>query len=258
MMESCRLCGRFDELRDSHLMPKAFYKLARQSGDVNPNPIVVFGGIARKTPAQVRDALLCQQCEHRFNVRGERWVIENGWRGEGRFPLLTKLRAATPAQQLPDFTMYEKAAVSRVQIEQLVYFAVSVFWRTAVHDWPGANRIDLGGAEHEFRRYLLDEAPWPVDAVLQIVSDSRASEQNAVLFLSSPYDHAPDVRGYKCWVPGIMFQLLVGDIPSNLRTLCAASSPHGYICCGDLLRDLTTSPEIQDTLHRAREIGNLR
>src|SRR5688572_21841335 len=102
---TCRLCGRSGELRGSHLMPKAFYKLARQSGDINRNPIVVFGGAARKSSAQVRDGLLCQECEHRFNVRGERRVIENAWRGESRFPLLTKLRAAMPAQQLPDFTM---------------------------------------------------------------------------------------------------------------------------------------------------------
>ena len=196
MMGSCRLCGRFDDLRDSHLMPKAFYKLARQCGEINPNPIVVFGGVARKTSAQVRDVLLCQRCEHRFNVRGERWVIENAWRGEGRFPLLTKLRAATPVQELPDFRMYEAATVPHVQMDQLVYFAASVFWRTAVHDWPGANRIQLGAPAEQFGRYLLDEGPWPADAILQIlVSDSRELEQNAVLFLPSPYDHAPAVRG---------------------------------------------------------------
>ena len=55
-----------------------------------------------------------------------------------------------------------------------------------------------------------------------------------------------------------MFQLLLGDIPDNLRTYCAASSARRYIWCGDLLHDLRTSPEIQKTIHGAREIGDLR
>jgi hypothetical protein len=54
-----------------------------------------------------------------------------------------------------------------------------------------------------------------------------------------------------------MFQLLVGDIPGDVRAVCATSSPYRYICCGDLLHDLKTSPEIQKAIHGEREIGDL-
>jgi hypothetical protein len=79
---TCRLCRKTSDLQDSHLVPKAFYKLARAAGDKNPNPIVVTPKLQIKTSKQVSDYLLCRECEVRFNRGGEQWVIENCWHAE--------------------------------------------------------------------------------------------------------------------------------------------------------------------------------
>jgi len=240
-------------------MPKSFYKVARNSGDRNPNPIVLFEGRAVKTSKQVRDDVFCPDCEHRFNVRGEQWVIENAWNGRSKFPLFAKVRSVPAVEALPDFAVHDVASVPSIDMDRLVYFAASVFWRTAVHDWEGANRIELR-IEEELRKYLLDEGPWPANAVLLVlVSDSRATAQNAVVMLPSPYDHAPGICGYKFWVPGIMFQLLVGDgIPQNVRALCTVSSGRRRLYMGDLLADFRSSPEMRKVIEKAQVIGDLR
>ena len=50
---TCALCMQMKDLQDSHLLPRAFYKLARSAGEKNPNPIVVTPIVAMKTSKQV-------------------------------------------------------------------------------------------------------------------------------------------------------------------------------------------------------------
>lgn len=153
----CRLCGQNAELQDSHLLPKAFYKLAWAAGGRNPNPIVVTPKVALKTSRQVSDYLLCRDCEERFNKGGEKWIVENCWRGETDFPLNAALKAATPiAGSKPDLMIYFGASIPAIDLERIVYFAASVFWRAAVNDW-GENpiKLDLGPYEDSLRRFLL-------------------------------------------------------------------------------------------------------
>jgi len=63
----CRLCEKTRELRDSHLMPKALYKITRKAAEAdkqpNSNPVVITPAVALQTTKQVSDYLLCDQCE---------------------------------------------------------------------------------------------------------------------------------------------------------------------------------------------------
>jgi hypothetical protein len=92
----CHLCLETRELRDSHFIPAAFYKLLRAPGEKNPNPVVVNRNTQKQTSQQYRGHLLCAICEDRFNKGGEKWVLTNGWRTETDFPLRNALLAATP------------------------------------------------------------------------------------------------------------------------------------------------------------------
>jgi hypothetical protein len=44
MESNCALCGKLTVLIDSHLLPKALYRLLRDSGAKNPNPVLVTKG----------------------------------------------------------------------------------------------------------------------------------------------------------------------------------------------------------------------
>src|SRR5688500_12225518 len=94
MASSCRLCHAEAELRNSHFIPKAYYRLLRWAEDRNPNPIVVSPSRAARTSSQVTDRLLCSACEERFNSGGESWVLRNAWRGENSFQIHAGLKKA--------------------------------------------------------------------------------------------------------------------------------------------------------------------
>src|ERR1700710_1869144 len=89
---TCGLCrANSVSLQDSHLMPKALYRVLLKAsaahGDPNPNPVVWTPGIAMHTSAQVSDYLLCASCEDRFSQRGEKWVTGQCWRSDSEFRL---------------------------------------------------------------------------------------------------------------------------------------------------------------------------
>ena len=133
---TCRLCRKERELKDSHLIPKAYYRLMRMRGAKNPNPVVVSPGVAYQTSRQVMDYLLCDECEGRFNKRGEDWVLWNAWRGENRVLILDALSAAQPAGAGPNgFRAFKGSEIAGLDVQKLIYYGTSVFWRAALHDW---------------------------------------------------------------------------------------------------------------------------
>ena len=163
---TCRLCLTLGvELRDSHFLPRALYKLFRERAS-NSEPVVSSATKSLLSEKQAHDHLLCDECEDRFNKGGERWFLQNAWRDPDDFPLRTRLvDAGPPAFSSPDLTMFEAASVPGVDRDKLVYFGVSVFWRAAVHRWrlPSgpSETIGLGSYEDQFRRYLLGKAEFP-------------------------------------------------------------------------------------------------
>jgi hypothetical protein len=72
----CELCHRIRDLHDSHYLPKAGYKSAREGSLANPNPIVLAGGKARHSSVQIRGYKFCTECEGRLNKGGEAWVLK--------------------------------------------------------------------------------------------------------------------------------------------------------------------------------------
>src|SRR5262245_63849308 len=82
----CALCRRQRELRDSHLLPAAIYKLLRDPQRPNPNPVMVTRKLAGTTSWQVKARLLCDECEQQFSRKGERYVLAQCAR-RNQFPL---------------------------------------------------------------------------------------------------------------------------------------------------------------------------
>src|SRR5687768_3672864 len=80
---TCTLCHRDSALQVSHLIPRALYLDLRTPELPNPNPIVGTPEETGPRQEQVAAPLLCSGCEHLFNTRGEKWVLENGYRMKG-------------------------------------------------------------------------------------------------------------------------------------------------------------------------------
>jgi hypothetical protein len=88
---------------------------------------------------QIHEYLLCDECEERFNSGGERWVLANALHSSGSFNLRDAFRAAKPFVTLEGSIAYS-GHTPGVDLDKLVYFAASIFWRTSVGKWTLAER----------------------------------------------------------------------------------------------------------------------
>jgi hypothetical protein len=213
LIAACRLCKNITQLQNSHFLPAAMYKHMQCPGDTS-HIILDRQNLAVKNPRtskQVKDHLLCVECEDRFSKGGERWVMTNGFHSSGRFPLQAALMNATPAHQATDFSAYPGTTIPGVELESLVYFATSVFWRAAVHDWGDAEyRLQLGSHyQEEFRQYLMGVASFPNHVALLI----EVSDASTLLEIPAfPFGGKTDGTyfSYRFHIPGVGFTLFLG------------------------------------------------
>ncbi len=221
----------------SHLIPRALYIDLRMPELPNPNPI--FGLPEEQGPRQDQfvERLLCRECEHRFSVNGEKWVLENTYRLKGPSKLYEALAAATAVPDFPSGTVYAGAKIDALQMDQLSYFGASVFWRASVGVWPLAgkrrNMIQLGAKyDDALRRYLLGETAFPNAMVLWAAVCLTAEPPPVISYPvgeriseghESFYRHTFDI-------PGLSYMLQVGNrVPQHIRETCVVTSPSRYI-----------------------------
>jgi hypothetical protein len=62
-------------------------------------------------------------------------MLENYPQMNGSFPLQAALRTATPFKDLNGNKHFEGSSIQAIELQKLIYFAVSVFWRAAVCRW---------------------------------------------------------------------------------------------------------------------------
>jgi hypothetical protein len=227
----CRLCLRDAMLCSSHLLPKAMYKTLRSRTARNPNPLLIGYRVLRQTSLQLKTYLLCDECEQRFQARGERWVLANCYRAGGVFALRNILERFAPLSNDPQIRVYSAASIREIDSESLIYFALSVLWRAAVHEWRiGGLRVNisLGPYEEKIRRFLMDESGFPEQASLQVLVgiESRMSEIafNPVSGNDDGFHH------HKFGIPGITFLFFVGGrLPRDYVSASFAPAPEHYL-----------------------------
>jgi hypothetical protein len=156
----CKLCLQIRALQDSHLMPAALYRRGRLDGDPNPYPTMVTARGKFQTSKEIKDYVLCRECEQRFNRNGERYTMSQvAQKGGGSFPLLQTLRSCQQTKEAYGATYYGQSATLTIDRDKIGYFALSVFWRAGAHSWRrpfGANnQIHLGEHQEMLRLYLL-------------------------------------------------------------------------------------------------------
>jgi hypothetical protein len=151
-------------------MSKGIFAQLRTPTAKNPHPVLLTPQVSVISSQQLRDYAFCSNCEQRFNRNGESWVLANMVRMNG-FKLQDALIEAGPVVVHPTIALYAGAAIPSIDMDALVYFAMSILWRAAVQEWKSIDglttRLDLDGHEEEIREFLLG-GPFPADAVVMV------------------------------------------------------------------------------------------
>jgi hypothetical protein len=216
----CKLCGEVEELCDSHYLPRSLYKITMARELKNPNPVMSVNGRLKQVSAQYRGFVFCTSCEDLLNKKGEKWLLANLPKNDGGYPLQDALVPLTPTLSVPRCDRYNVSGVKPFDLEKLVYFATSVFWRGAVHGWETtigqkAPPVDLGVYLEPMRRFLLGE-PFPDNVVLTV----EIWPYKPVVPLIQPViseQLSQTVRRYWFCIPGLYCFLFAGDIPKDVR-----------------------------------------
>lgn len=213
-MATCALCQQTRDLRNSHLVPKGLYRLARaREGHPNPNPVILTARGRMQTSYQAVRPLLCSECEQRFSRQGEDWVLRHCYRGYGLFRLRQLLRASAPLHSDANFTIYNAASAPQVSIEKLTYFCISVFWRASVCDWESSGEhyraISLGAKyQEQIRNYLLGAAELPTAASILVLASGLKTP--AIVFSFPDTIRVESQHCHSLHIPGLTFQLSLG------------------------------------------------
>jgi len=220
-MGQCKLCLQTRELQDSHLLPKALYKKSRYEGGGNPNPTLITSKAMVQTSEQMKDYVLCRDCEQLFNRNGERYVMSLV-HARGRFPLLAALRSIKPASVSPFASHYDLKSLPAIDRAQLAYYALSIFWRASVHIWDKRERttpvIDLGTNNEVLRKYLIGETGFPKEVVLMLVVCTDNLSQNSFF---EPNKGNPDMETYTFITRGLNFFMMLGEqVTDKTRKVC--------------------------------------
>ncbi len=234
MIGVCALCHSEDDLKGSHLLPKALYRFMRIEGPRKVSPVLINTTTAWNSDKQIRRHLLCGQCEQRFAVR-EDWTLRHMYRGQQSFKLFDILSTSTPFAVLPaGHVVFEAATIPQIDVSKLSYFAISVFWRAGVTSWSfgeETTRINLGPRyEEAMRMYLLGSSPFPENVVLQVQVANRRDGCVRGMFLPKEGEKQFGHHRYRLFIPGIAFYLFVGQkVPVANRDVCFATSPKHII-----------------------------
>jgi len=221
----CRLCQQYRLLRLSHFLSAFLYRKTFKAGTPHPHPIMMTGKRALATAMQVKDYLLCEDCEERFNKYGETWAAGQVYDGK-YFPLLQRLTLALPFLETPQFRAVSGVAAG-IDTDKLAYFGLSILWRAAAHKWKTLDgqttSVVLGSYEDPIRRYLLGEIKLRSDIIVIATACtdwlSQGSFYTPCRVRGNPY------TAYAFLARGIHFIVLVGsDLPASVRELCCVAS----------------------------------
>lgn len=193
--------------------------------------MVIGDGYSYTTSKQLKDYLLCERCEHEFHSRGENWVMANCFRDDKTFKIREMLQAAGPVNADPEIEIYSAGSIPQFEVKSLVYFAMSVFWRAAVHVWRVDGReygISLGPYEEPLRRYLRGQSPFP-DRMALIVRVPGKSELFPTAYPPQSNNQA-GFHSHQFSIPGIVCLLLSGGrIPGEFFGASMAPAPECFI-----------------------------
>ncbi len=229
----CKLCGEEKQLCDSHYLPKRLYKMLNAPELGNPNPVMSINGELKQISAQYRGYVLCDTCEGLFSKLGEKWVLANIPTKVGApFPLQDALAPLAPIAGGERWERYDVSDTKGFDLEKLIYFGMSIFWRGCAHDWKTnagqlAPHVDLDAHAEPVRKFLLGDEPFPDNMVLAVDIWPYKPVKPLLIYPVITEELSPNGFRYWFYVPGLMFFLFVGSaIPQDAQE---SDAMHGVV-----------------------------
>ncbi len=218
MLGTCGLCLQKKELQNSHLLPAALYRQLRNpSGGSDSNPVLVTRRRALTSSQQVSSPFLCADCELRFSVNGENYVVTQCAKHDGSFKLRELLQTMSPllAGQNYQTEIYDVQRLLDTKVDQYLYFAASVFWRASGHTWKirggRVGKIFLGDKyQEQFRLYLLGKSTFPQNARVYVHVSSETHVPLTVATVPTTFRMGA-AHCHKFCIPGVLFILFLGS-----------------------------------------------
>ncbi len=230
----CKLCLLEKDLCNSHYIPAAAYKYNRATELKNPHPVMLTGGSPKQGTAQIRDYAFCVECENRFRTNGETWVLGNIPHDDGEsFPLRDAALASPPAIVEHSRVLIAGKTTTGFDMDQLIYFGTSVFWRGGAHRWPPIDgttvpEVQLGSYQEELRLFLLGTSSFPAAVSLTVMLWPFEKVRAAILF-PDVYPGSDWVR-YWFYINGLGFVLDVGtNVPTRVQRRSTSHSPEQLV-----------------------------
>jgi len=230
------------ELRESHYIPAGLYRGSKRK------KVTIFSKAgAVDEPEEVKDYLLCSECEDRFSQRGESEVLRAIAAKAGKaFPLHERLSESGDFLGKTEELTYFSGPSVGLDMDQFAYFALSVAWRGAVHAWrfpdgETVSPLNLGESREPIRRYLCGEAGFPKDVVvIVVVMSDEESRQWWLLPTPINEDNCLNIRFH---ARGVYFRIMLGrDIPQIFRKYCC-TGPDKLLAYGNGERRIRESTE---------------
>jgi len=245
----CALCLQQSLLCKSHLLPAALYRFVRAIGAKNPNPRIFTPEFDGQGPEQWKAYLLCEECEKRFSVQGEEWVMRHCCRStSGNFLLRDILRSGTPVATAEETRTFAASQFSDVQTEKLIYFALSVYWRASAYRWQlrgmAAEPLKLGPWAEQIRLYLLGRASLPKNLAMSVwVSDAKEP------WLTFHLPFTTGRREHYLSIPGIGFHLMLHpNMPEAIYKMSITTPPAHPISLSRIFEE-----QIRQKFNRTRQ-----
>jgi hypothetical protein len=249
---NCRLCGVHGPLALSHLIPRAVFDIIRSADPSQSAPIMMTDKITIMKHGQIKDYVLCQSCEQRFNENGEKYAVAMMHTPKG-FKLLEGLERCPDKSFLIEGETAYPGAELGLDMDRLAYFAISVFWRAGVHRWPSKmtlNRtysIELGDRCLAPMREFLMGAEFPDGIALRITAAKDVFSQGYAYFPAITVGIPVRSFGFLCC--GILFELFICDpMMPPFDRFCSVEGGRRPI----ILRDLSAK-----TLHAAGRLHRM-
>jgi hypothetical protein len=226
----CGLClSKGVPLHLSHFMPRSLYPLFRAG---NLHPVRFSAEKLEQTSKQVKDYVFCGDCEKVFNVGGESWIHTLFAVFNGPFPLRERLLKQAPIKEMGGTKLYAAAKNPEIDVPKLTHFGYGVFFKAAVYPWHGDPSrpyilMEPGGID-ALRQYLLGKADLPKTVALGVTVDAAPVVWQQMI---EPYPIPPvaGLMSYLFYVPGIAFQLFIGEGAQEKVWTCINSSPDGPV-----------------------------
>ncbi len=227
---TCKLCLNEKELMKSHLIGKEFYALQRDGDD---KPVVMTREFVLSTDHQFWAHLLCLDCEALFSTHGEDYTMTMIQRkSQADFRLLNFIHLSRamefprPVPGIP-YVAYPGRELG-IDTDALAYFALSVVWRCAAHNWPTlkgqTTSLVLGEYYEPIRLYLLGRAPFPARLHVAVTAASDPISRLCFILPSTtrglPWDQVAFLAR------GIWFDVYMGErLPMELIERCCVTTP---------------------------------